>query len=241
MKCVDLHSHIIPYIDDGAKNAKVSIELLKETYRQDITEIVATPHFYGSEKDIDIFVNKRAAMLEILQDRIAKENISVPNIRTGAEVMLKIGLSDYTNLCALCIENTDYILLEMPYSEWYDNLFAEIDKIINKCNLIPIIAHVERYVNIHADYENYNKLLALGVVLQFNAASFINLFSKKKVKELINTSKDRPIVLGSDCHDVRFRNTYLKKACRYIKRHYGKDFLNNIYKNSETILKNNRF
>ena len=241
MKNVDFHSHIIPYIDDGAKNAKSSIALLKESYNQGVTDIVATPHFCGTERDVDFFINKRAAMLEILQERISKENILIPNIYTGAEVMLQKGLSDYDNLNSLCIENTDYILIEMPYADWSDSLFVEINNIIKKRQLIPIIAHVERYFDAYTSYEKYKKLVNLDVILQFNATSFFNLFSKNKLKELIKRSNNRPVILGSDCHDIKFRSTHLKKAYKTIKKHYGKEFFNKICEISEYILQNKRF
>ncbi len=241
MKCVDFHSHIIPYIDDGAKNAKTSISLLKEAYRQGVTDIVVTPHFYGDNKDISLFINRREAMLEIMQDRVKKENAVIPSIYTGAEVAYKDGISLFDNLRALCIQDTDYILLELPYSYWDDRVFAELNDILKNHGLVPIIAHVERYLNVNVDYKTYEKLFDLDIILQFNARSFCNLFSRRTLKEHIDLNNDLNVVLGSDCHDTRFRSIQFLKACKHIERSYGKDFLERIHKTSMSILDNKKF
>lgn len=240
MKKIDFHSHVIPHIDDGAKDTSTAIKMLEESRRQGVDGIIATPHFKGYEKDVEGFVLKRERMLEILQKRAEAQSADIPRIYSGAEVAVCSGLSEYTNLRSLCIENTDYILLEMPYSYWYDSTFDEVYKIIAKRGLIPIIAHIERYAEEKIDWEQYNKLLAMNVILQFNASSFCSFIIRKKIKQIIKNSSNLPIVLGSDCHDLGYRKTYFKKACDKIKKIYGKDFFNQIIMTADDILQNKK-
>lgn len=238
MKKIDFHSHFIPHIDDGAKDTATAIKILKESYIQEVNGIIATPHFKGAEKDVDSFVNKRAHMIERLKRKVGEDITLIPEIYQGAEVTVMPGLSDFNNLRSLCIENTDYILLEMPYSYWYDAIFDEIYKIIAKRGLIPIIAHVERYSTKRIDWEQYDRLFAMDIVLQFNADSFTSFWRRRITKQIIKKYKDIPMVLGSDVHDLEFRKTYYKKACNIINKTFGQDFLDKVLITAEYILQN---
>lgn len=238
MRIVDFHSHIIPHIDDGAKNTSESLELLVESKKQGVTDIVATPHFSGIKKDVDKFIKKRDAMLEILYQRIEHKNADVPRIHKGAEVSLQPGLSDFTNLKELCIENTNYILLEMPYTCWFNSIFDEINAVRTKSKLIPIIAHVERYSTKKINWDIYSRLLSMDVVLQFNTSSFCFWKHKSFANEILKSSSGLPVLLGSDCHDPKYRSTTFKKGCTKIQRKHGKVFLDKIFADSELILNN---
>lgn len=238
MNIIDFHSHIIPYIDDGAENFDVAEKLLSVALAQGVSDVVATPHFSASEKKIMSFVEKRAELLNELKGIMDNKNISYPNIYQGAEVSLRQGLSEYTSLNALCVENTNYILVEMPYTMWYDWVFDELYSIIYHRQLIPIIAHTERYISRKNEIEKFDKLFSLDVVLQFNANSFCNFNTRQLSKMLIRHSQGLPIVIGSDCHDLKKRNIFLDKSLKKLQRSYGKNFCNHIIETSNKILKN---
>lgn len=238
MNIVDFHSHIIPYIDDGAENFDVAEKLLSNAAAQGVSDVVATPHFNASEKRIKSFVDKRAEVLNELKAIMDNKNVSYPNIHQGAEVSLREGMSEYTNLNALCIENTNYILIEMPYTIWYDWIFDELYSIIYHRRLIPIIAHTERYISRKSELDKFDKLFSLDVVLQFNANSFCNFITRQLSKMLIHSSQGLPIVIGSDCHDLKNRNVFIGKSFRKLKKSYGKSFCDHIIETSNKILQN---
>jgi len=240
MNKIDFHSHILPHIDDGAKDIETAIKILEESFRQGVDGIVATPHFKGNEEDVLPFVDNRQKILEEVEKRAKELSVEIPKIYYGAEVAVSPGLSEFTNLRSLCIENTDYILLEMPYSYWYDAIFDEIYKIIVKRGLIPVIAHIERYFIKKTNKEQYSKLFVMDIVLQFNAVSFCSFNSRKRVKNIMKDNYELPFVLGSDCHDLGYRKTLYKKACHSIIKSFGEDFFNNMILTAEKILKNLR-
>lgn len=237
MKKIDFHSHVIPNIDDGAQNIEIALKMLEDSTLQGVDVMVATPHFKGTDKDIEKFIIKRNRNFEHLKQTAEENAIKIPKLYSGAEVVIYPGISDFDNLHELCIEGTDYILLEMPYSYWYDAIFDEIYKIAVKKGLTPIIAHVERYSPKKTGNEQYYKLFIMDLVLQINATAFCSFFSRKKIKTLINNTESN-FVIGSDCHDLKNRKSYFEKACELIKKNWGKDFLNDIFSVSENILAN---
>ena len=238
MKKIDFHSHIIPDIDDGAKDIETSIKMMEHSFAQGVDCMIATPHFKALNKDIDAFLHNRNEKLkEVL--RKSKENSAlIPEIILGAEVAVCPGISEFENLNLLCIENTDYILLEMPYSYWYDAIFDEIYKIRAKRGLIPVIAHVERYSPKKTGYEQYDKFLAMGLIMQVNASSFCTMQTRKRVVDIIESLPDGHFLLGSDCHDLLYRKTQFEKACKKITKIFGEEFMNNVFSNAENAINN---
>lgn len=236
MKKIDFHSHIIHGIDDGAQNVKVALDMLKDSFYQGADIIVATPHFKGSNTDIKEFINRRNFNFKELMQKAKETSSQIPYVYLGAEVAICPGVSKFEDLNSLCIEGTNCILLEMPNSYWYDAIFDEIYKIIVKRGLTPIIAHVDRYHPKKTGVEQYYKLFAMDVVLQINASGFCSFFSRKKITKLIRNNIEHRFVIGSDCHDLRYRKNYFKKAYNQIKRCFGKEFLNEVFLLSEKIL-----
>ena len=238
MKKVDFHSHVIPNIDDGAKDFDTALKMLEDSFCQGVDLMVATPHFKGTEKDIDKFISNRNDNFDLLMQKVGESSIQIPKVCLGAEVLICPGISDFKDLGSLCIEGTDYILLEMPNSYWYDAIFDEIYKIILKKGLTPIIAHVERYSPRKTGVEQYYKLFTMDIVLQINTSAFCSFFSRKKAQNIIKYNSEHSIVLGSDCHDLIYRKTCFKKACYQISRNMGNDFIDKIFLTSENILNN---
>lgn len=240
MNKVDFHTHIIPYIDDGSKNLDVSLGLISEAVRQNITDVVLTPHFKGHEKDVSSFVKARSEEFCRLNDYLNENDVIPPKIYLGAEVLLNHGLSEYTNIHALCIENTNYMLLEMPYIVWYEWVFDEIYSIIHQRGITPIIAHIERYPFEKVDWNKYERLFSMDVVLQFNAESFCKFSTRRLIHQIVKKAEGLPVVIGSDCHDLKYRNICMDKAYKIIKKSFGSHFLNKIFETSKLIIKNEK-
>lgn len=230
---IDFHSHILPNIDDGAKNVHMSLEMLVDSYKQGVKTVVATPHCYIREdSDIDTFLKKRDSSYKLLKEAINNETRPLPNIILGAEVQILSGNIHFEKLKPLCIENTDYILIEMPYTKWnedcYDNLYLLYLK-----GMKPIIAHIERFLNKKKDFIN---LYSLDLVYQINADSFLSPFIRRHIPELFFSGTAQ--LLGSDMHNTSKRPSHFKKACDRIVKSYGKDRLKYMMDNAEKILNN---
>ena len=206
----DHHSHILPGIDDGSKSVEMSLEMIQRLRQQGVERIVATPHFYAHREDsIAAYLEKRQAAFESLM--AAKP--AVDNIILGAEVAIERGISELEGIEKLAFQGTDYILLEFPYTGFYDWMIDEIESIAYNYKLTPIIAHLHRYLN---DFSKAQMEAALSVnaVIQFNNEAFESHTDKKFVKKLIQSGRE--FVFGSDTHNMSSRkpnfDLLLKKA-----------------------------
>ncbi len=203
---VDLHAHALPNIDDGAKNADMSLEMLKEAKRQGVNMLVATPHCMPeNEAKVEEFVTKRRGSFESIRHLISDESL-FPRLYLGAEVFLGTDISEYGNLRELCIEGTDYIMLEMDdnvplnkITEWVYNVKIK--------GLKPIIAHVDRYSRC---FDYIEELSPLGIVFQINAARFLTMSDRRKLKNIF--SLYNKFCISSDMHNLTTRPCTMQKA-----------------------------
>ena len=127
---VDIHSHILPFLDDGARDLQMAVELVKECISQGITTVICTPHYLYSEKnDVDSFIKKRNESYQLLKAELEKQNITGVDFRLGAEVNFNCDLSEIQGIERLAVEGTSYILVEMPFSIWQDGMFDYLYKL----------------------------------------------------------------------------------------------------------------
>ena len=138
----DLHCHILPAIDDGAKNAKVSMELLRMQNDAGITDIVCTPHFNPDSQNLEDFIDTRYRSARYLADYVFRSELPV-RLKFGAEVRISPTILDLDFL-PLCFQKTKVMLLEMPRTlrpQWDTNVIYQL----TLGGVIPLIAHIERY------------------------------------------------------------------------------------------------
>lgn len=200
----DLHSHFLPGIDDGCKTVTESIGQLENSYAQGIKGIFATPHYYHHES-VDNFLEKRRLSGESLLTAInTAPHSKFPAIRLGAEVAFFQGISYEDDLYKLCLGNTNYILMEMPFNQWSPSVLRELDSIIRNSGLRIIIAHIERYY-FNQEKDIINRLYDMDVLIQSNAEFITGDF--RRAKKLLK--KDRIDLLGSDCHNLTARTQNL--------------------------------
>ena len=111
----DLHTHILPQIDDGAKDVKMSLQLLAAQQRVGVSQIVCTPHFHFERQNLDDFVQKRYESAK----KLAKTLSAYPNFRIGLKFGAEVRISPKVLECdqkQLCFQGTNVMLLEMPNS-----------------------------------------------------------------------------------------------------------------------------
>ena len=144
---IDFHTHILPAIDDGSKTLEQSLEMLKDLKSQGVETVVLTPHYFHDEQSLDEFLEKRDKKYEELKK--AAKGDQYPKLRIGAEVMLDYSLANSKDIDRLCIEGTNFLLLEMPYTLWSSNHMDCINQILAEYNIVPVIAHIDRYLKLH--------------------------------------------------------------------------------------------
>lgn len=229
---IDFHSHILPGMDDGAQDPTVSFNLLKTVQKQGVTTVVASSHYYGEEESVDSFLRRRSHAYETLQQTGLLS--SLPEIRLGCEVHLSEGLCRREGLERLCIQGTDVILLEMPYEIWQPWLLESIYYIIAVRRLRPVIAHLDRYREMLRHAEMFHQLLSMDLTVQLNADAFCGFFFPKTVRYAMASGK--PIVLGSDMHNMTARPPYMEKAAKAIRKRYGEGVLSAMNRRAEELL-----
>lgn len=232
---VDFHSHFLPSIDDGAKDVEMSLRMLEKSMETGVTEIVSTSHCYAySSDEIEAFLEERDAAFKTLSDAAAEQGRELPEIHLGSEVHMTCDLSKMRAIHKLCIEGTDYILLEMPSSPWSDAVIECVYKMSLK-GITPIIAHMER--NLRQKPELLNQLYNLDILVQINAESFG--FGPLK-KYIDNMMKNKLIhIIGSDMHNMENRKPNIDNAHKYITKRYGGECWEYLMNNARSVLKQN--
>ena len=230
---IDFHSHILPYMDDGAEDVETSAKMLMLSKQQGVNTIVATPHFYIKKGTIEEFLKKREESFNKLKAYIDENNLDVPEIVLGAEV----AFSEEVLSCdieKLCIEGTDYVLLELPFSYFNQWIYDEIYNMSMRKGVDFILAHIERYVGPKNDFTSVKPFFDLDMLIQVNADTFIDKHSKKIIQTLLK--KYRIDLIGSDSHNLEKRVSNMDKAMKIIAKKYGENTLQRIMNKGKKIL-----
>ena len=227
----DIHSHILPDVDDGAKTLEESLELLKALKEQGVTAVLATPHFYPQEDNLIEFTQKCDKAFDLLN--IEAQNKDLPIILMGSEMLYFKGISESTSLKELCLSNSNYLLLELVDKIITPSLFDEIINLSNNLGIIPIIAHIERYYKA----KNYSKFLKFikehNILTQVNANAFFIPSYKRVIKKLFKM--DIVNFIASDTHSPSFRPPRLDEALSFIEEKFGKDIKDKLIANSNNL------
>lgn len=228
---VDLHCHILPGIDDGAKSADESLELINAEKRQRVKSIVFTPHFNFERTDIKSFCERRQRSLDALTARqeLADSGISV---KTGAEVFFSVQLNN-EDLDPLCFEGTSYILVELPVNVRPYGLTHTLRAMLNR-GYIPILAHVERYPYIASDPTVLYDLVSEGCLAQINGGALIK-DSEKSAVAIKYLKWELAQLISSDCHNMQKRQPNLKKALAAVENKLGRQYAEWLIKNGEDV------
>lgn len=203
---IDLHSHVLPEIDDGSRSAKESLEMLRESARQGIGCIAATPHFYPMEETPEHFLSRRNAAAERLK-RAWRPGL--PELLLGAEVYFFEGMSMSRDLMALRLEGTQLLLVEMPVRPWTARMMSELLAVQARRGITVVMAHIERYFRFQSS-DIWDGLLARGILMQCNAEFFISWKTRRKARQMLEDGRIH--FLGSDSHNMSSRPPRLGEA-----------------------------
>lgn len=230
---IDFHSHILPGIDDGAKNSRMSLEMLSASLDAGVSTIIATPHCYiSADTGIQDFLKDRESSYKRLNAAAAEYGEELPEIILGSEVRIYPDMCRNPELDKLCIANTNYILLEMPYEPWKDWMYEEVYE-VSRMGLRPILAHLDRYVSLENDFSN---LYSIDALFQINASAFINKNQRRQVLEFF--ANDAAHVIGSDMHNMTTRPPNLAEAYDIIEKKFGWEYVDYLKHNSHRIIQN---
>ena len=225
----DFHSHILPGIDDGSKDTETSVNMIAEEIRQGVSGIALTPHFYADMDDPETFLEKRARAFEKLRE--ATKDITCPTLIPGAEVHYYRGMSRSENLRKLCLGESNYILVELPFRRWQQYIVDDVKDIGNNLGLNVIIAHFERYLD--QDRKLVKQITEdEDLIIQSNAEFFLEKDRRKALRYLKAGTID---ILGSDCHNTDTRRPNLKDAMDLIGKKLGDGYVTGLEEKSRAL------
>ncbi len=195
---IDLHTHILPGIDDGSKSLAQSLEMLRLEKAQGVTEVVLTPHYYPGESNPQEFLRRRGEAWQLLESALTPD---LPKLRLGAEVQYFEGICNVPQIRDLRVQDTKLLLLEMPFGPWSSRMVRDVVELNQQPGVRVVLAHIERYLRDNAPY--LEQLLDRGVLLQANVAFFCRWQTRSKAVHMLKAGQLR--FLGSDCHDMKLR------------------------------------
>lgn len=222
MGFIDVHSHILPCMDDGSRSVEQSLAMLRIAREQGITTIFATPHNMPGKgcPPAKLVLDNIA----LLRARAAEENISI-NIEAGTEYFYREEVLDILEADAgVTMGTSDCVLVE------FDPM-AETRYVTNAVRSIlglgyrPVIAHVERYANIMGNKAVLHDYKKMGALIQVNAASVTGDNGRHAGKDTGRLLKEGLVdFIGTDAHSDGHRAPYMEKCAKLLYRKCGKEY-----------------
>lgn len=203
MAVIDIHSHVLPFVDDGSDSIASSLVMLKEAINNHVTDIIATPH-YCPKRGYDNPVNVIKESFDLLQSEIKKRELPI-RVKLGMEIYC----SEYDNIISkldngelLTLNNTHLVLIEYSPHHQPQNLLENLYN-LNIHGFQPVVAHIERYS--WMTYDIACSMKDEGCFLQINASSINQTKTKHLCKKYLKN--DMVDVIASDAHFSR-KNGY---------------------------------
>ena len=234
---VDIHTHIIPGVDDGSKTMEESVRMLETAYKQGIRTIYATPH-YGSGKeryDRDFL----SEQFERLKDKASGAYGGGIELLLGNEIYYRHGTVDELKSGqALTMNHTKYVLVEFDVDITYKEMYSSLQKLI-LAGYRPILAHIERYFCLQKKYDLLYAVKSLGVCMQINASTVI-LKINSRASFCRKIIRDGYIdFLGSDCHRMEWRPPCMADSVKVLEKKTPEKIMDRIlYKNTMKLYHN---
>ena len=234
---IDIHAHILPLIDDGARSEIESLHLLKQAKDSGVTAIILTPHYIVGSK-YNLNNEKKEALLAKLKNKAKQLNIE---LYIGNEIYFDKDIIKFIKKGEMAsLNHSKYLLFELPMHKKVSNLFDVIFDLKVK-GYFPILAHPERYEFLQKDPMLAEKLLEAGVFFQSNIGSLTGTYGKEAKKTLKLFLKHHMIsFMASDIHHEE-NNFYFNLPSLYVELQKWLDdqYLQEIFnENAKNIIKN---
>jgi protein-tyrosine phosphatase len=226
-RMIDIHSHIVWGVDDGAPSIEVSLKMLEAARESGTTDIVATPHM-NAEFPYDP---------EITAERIrelAAASGGAPRIHLGCEFHLSVDNLDQLTASPrrYTINGKQYLLMEFPDHHVGRHAEKILEQLLDS-DITPIIAHPERVPVLQQDPERLGKWVDLGCLTQLTAISILGVFGKSTAAVCEKLFKLGLVhIVASDAHDPSYRHTRLAEAFAVVRDRYGEDVADLLFRHN---------
>ncbi len=215
---IDLHSHILPGIDDGSPDFETSVNLVRELAAGGVTDVFATPHYV----DETIYTSPVAANLTLiarLQEMVNEAGIPV-RLHLGNEIYITPQIAEFLKSGEIRgLGGTSYLLVELPMSGEFPGYYDIFLSLIRSGYKV-VLAHPERYSSFARDFSLIEELHDMGVLLQCNLGSFAGQYGKTVRKLAERLAKEKKIwAIGSDIHHLH-GPAFLPEAVKKLSKFY---------------------
>lgn len=231
----DVHCHILPGVDDGAKTEDSTKRMLKFAAREGMNSIIATPHFkYGED-----FVSPEDIYAKYQMVRAWWKQISPKKeLYLGSELFYSESIIEALKKgYALTINGTKYVLIEFPIYAEYGYIERAVKKLLY-AGYIPILAHMERYKSLRKR-EQVQQLVDMGAYMQVNTSAIMGkhgILTKWYLLKLIKSGLIH--FIGTDAHGSRERRPEIRECVEYLRKKIGnKETRRIVEKNPQKMLR----
>lgn len=232
---IDLHSHILPNIDDGAKDIEMSVNMARIAVDEGTTVQACTPHFNPGMYDTTI--NQLVQGYKALKSALLDENIDL-KLAVGGDVHISFDLLDrLEKKKAPCLHSSKFFLFEPSHHVMQPGMLQLCQSLISN-GYKPILTHPERLTWIERNFEHIKELHKAGVLIQLTAASVTGDFGKH-AKYWSDKMFDEGMVdiIASDAHNLTSRRPGLAKSRKFVEENHGVDLAKRIFEtNPKNVL-----
>lgn len=214
----DLHTHILPGMDDGAADLKTAVRLLEMEYKQGVSRIALTSHYDCETTSLGDYLKRRQRSVNALMRELSGSENPV-QCKLGAEVFFSPSLAK-VNVQDLCLEGTGILLIELPMSECRPVFMNEMLDWLLAEGIVPLIAHIERYPYVMNDPSLIRDWIDMGAFTQVNAASLLRRGRSREA--ILGLIRNRLVhTVASDTHSVGRRPPQMAEAIGVIRKRLG--------------------
>jgi protein-tyrosine phosphatase len=227
---IDIHSHILPTVDDGSKTFEDSILMIKKEILDGVTDVILTPHVQSRVTKAS--KERQKEVFNELLELIKQEKLKI-DIHLGAEVFYRSHIDTDFNKYSLA--NSKYILVEFSFD--MDTPIDEIVYDLSRSGYIPIVAHVERYS--YLNLERIKQIKQSGALLQVNTTSVLGFDDKVKKSYVYKLLKEKLIdFIATDTHNLEKREPNMLKCYQVLAKTFDTDYLDLIFKKNQELILN---
>lgn len=218
---IDLHLHILPEVDDGSQSMEESIRMAKIAVRSGVDRVIATPHCNHPFRSYGYPAEQLKTRMNAFRKELVRQGISL-TVYEGMEIYVDENAGNLIREGKLFgLNHGKYYLVEFPFDaepSWIDERLNEIAS----PNVIPLIAHVERYYCAQKDPQLIYRWLRGGCEIQVNKGSFFGAFGRASQKTAVTALENGLITcIATDAHDCEERTPWMHDIDEYLKKHYN--------------------
>lgn len=232
----DIHTHILPGVDDGAKDKNISMAMLRMAWKDGIRRIVLTPHNKPSRRNVSFKTIQKLS--EQLLEEARQEGMEF-TFCPGNEIYYRSDMiGDLEEGRACTMATTSYVLVEFNPMDDFDYIRNGIYQVL-AAGYRPIIAHVERYSCMLSKPSRVEELKNMGCYIQVNAGSIMGQYGFS-VKQMTKKLLKQQLIhfVASDAHDTDKRAPRLSDCAKYVTKKFGESYSDRIFlENPDKMLK----